>query len=74
MSVEEIKADTASAPTLFNLDLEKDFILYTVGGESRISIGLAQTDDKNEEQPIAFFSEGHKEYEESITMWKRRPL
>ena len=36
-SFEEIKAAIASAPTLLNLNFEKDFILYTLGGESSIS-------------------------------------
>ena len=63
-SFEEIKAAIALAPTLINPNFEKDFILYILGGESSISAILTQTNDENEEQPIAFFSEGLKEYEE----------
>ena len=61
---EEIKAAIASTPTLINPNFDKDFILYTLGGESSISTILTQTNDKNEEQPISFFSEGLKEYED----------
>ncbi len=34
---EEIKTAIASTPTLMNPNFEKDFILYTLGGESSIS-------------------------------------
>lgn len=55
-SFEEIKEAIASAPTLINLNFEKDFIVYTLSGESSIFSILTQANDKNEEQPIAFFS------------------
>ena len=66
-SFEEIKAAIASAPTLMNPNFEKDFILYTLGGESSISTVLTQTNDKDKEQPIAFFSERLKEYEDKYS-------
>lgn len=46
---EEIKEAIASTPTLINPNFERDFILYTLGGESSISIVLTQLNDKNEE-------------------------
>ena len=64
-SFEEIKAAIALVPTLINPNFEKDFILYTLGGESSIYAILTQKNDKNEEKPIAFFSEGLKEYEDN---------
>lgn len=60
---EEIKQAISQDPTPVNLDYEKDFILYTFGGEPSISIVLTQLNDKNLEHPIAFFSEGLKDYE-----------
>ena len=39
-SFEEIRAAITSAPTLMNPNFEKDFILYTLGGESSISAVL----------------------------------
>lgn len=48
-SFEEIKAAIASTPTLMNPNFEKDFILYTLCGESSIFAILTQTNDKNEE-------------------------
>ena len=73
-SFEEIKASIASAPTLINPNFEKDFILYTLGGESSISVVLTQTNDKDEEQPIAFFSEGLKEYEDKYSYVEKQAL
>ena len=64
VSFEEIKEAIASTPTVINPNFEKDFILYTLGGQSSISIVLTQLNDKNEEQPITFFIEGRKEYED----------
>ncbi|MDF3681146.1 RNase H-like domain-containing protein, partial [Enterobacter hormaechei] len=51
-----------------------DFILYTLGGESSISAVLTQTNDKKEEQPIAFFSEGLKEYEDKYSFVEKQTL
>ena len=48
-SFEEIKVAIASTPTLINPKFEKDFILYTLAGESSISAVLTQTNDKNGE-------------------------
>ena len=59
----EVKASKASTPTLINPNFDKDFILYTLGGESSISTILTQLNDTNEEKNIAFFSEGLKNYE-----------
>lgn len=73
-SFEEIKAAIASAPTLFNPNFEKDFILYTLGGASSISDVLTQANKKNEEQPIAFFSEGLKEYEDKYSFVEKQAL
>ena len=42
---EEIKASIASSPTLINPNFEKDFILYTLGGESSIYVVLTQKND-----------------------------
>ena len=55
VSFEEIKVAIASAPTLINPNFDKDFILYTLGGELSIFSILTQLNEKNEEQPIAFF-------------------
>ena len=41
-SFEEIKVAIASAPMLINMNIDKDFILYTLGGESSISTILTQ--------------------------------
>ena len=73
-SFEVIKVAIASTPTLINPNFEKDFILYTLGGESSISAILTQTNDKNEEQPIAFFSEGLKEYEDKYSYVEKQAL
>lgn len=73
-SFEEIKEAIASAPTLINLNFDKDFILYTLGGESSIYIVLTQLNDKNEEYPIAFFSEGLKEYEDKHINVEKKAL
>ena len=51
---EDIKEAIASTPTLINPNFGRDFIFYTVGGESSISIVLTQLNDKKEEHPIAF--------------------
>ncbi len=60
-SFEEFKKTIALVPTLINPNFEEDFILYTLGGESSISTVLSQSNDENEEKPIAFFSEGLRE-------------
>lgn len=73
-SFEEIKAAIASAPTLMNPNFEKDFILYTLGGESIIFVVLTQTNGKDEEQPIAFFTEGLKEYEDKYNFVENQVL
>lgn len=73
-SFEEIKIAIDSAPTLINPNFEKDFILYTLGGESSISAILTQTNDKDEEQSIAFFSEGLKEYEDKYSYVEKQAL
>ena len=57
-----------------NPNFEKDFILYTLGGESSISTLLTQENDKNKEQPISFFSEGLKEYEEKYSFVEKQAL
>ena len=62
-SFEKIKEAIASAPTLINPSFDKDFILYTLGGESNISAVLTQLNSEGTEQPIAFFSEVLKDYE-----------
>ena len=53
---------------------DKDFILYTLGGESSIYVVLTQTNDKDEEHPIAFFSEGIKEYEDKYNYVEKQAL
>lgn len=73
-SFEEVKEAIASAPTLINLNFEKDFILYTLDGESRIYAILTQANDKNEEQPIAFFSEGLREYKDKYSYVEKKAL
>ena len=57
-----------------NPNFEKDFILYTLGGESSISAVLTQTNDQNEEQSIAFFSEGLKEFEDKYSFVEKQAL
>lgn len=52
-SFEEIKVAIASAPTLINPNFDKGFILYTLGGDSRILVVLTQLNHVDEEQPIA---------------------
>ena len=74
VSFEEIKIAIALAHTLINPNFGKDFILYTIGGESSISSLLTQTNDKNEEKPIAFFSEGLKEYEDKYSYAEKQAL
>ena len=39
-SFEEIKKSIALAPTLFNPKFDRDFVLYSLGGESSISVVL----------------------------------
>ena len=73
-SFEEIKVAIASALTIINPNFEKDFILYTLGGESSISVVLTQTNDKNEEHPLTFFSEGLKEYEDKYSYVEKQAL
>ena len=58
---EEIKEVIASTPTLVNPNFDKDFILYTLSGDSSISGVLTQLNGENTEQPLTFFSEGFKE-------------
>ena len=67
-SFEEIKVAIASAPTLINPNFEKDFILYTLGGESSISVVLTQWNDKNEEQPKPSLVKGLKSMKTNTTM------
>ena len=38
----EIKETISSAPTLINPNFDKDFILYTLGGESSISANIVE--------------------------------
>lgn len=73
-SFEEIKAAIASTPTLINPNFDKDFIIYTLGGESSISTVLNQSNDQNEEHPISFFSEGLKEYEDTYSYVEKKSL
>ena len=73
-SFEEIKIAIASTPTLINPNFERDFILYTLGGESSIATVLTQMNDKNEEKPITFFSEGFKEYEDKYSFVEKKAL
>lgn len=60
---EEIKKSIASTPTLANPNFDKDFILYTLGGDSSTSVVLIQLNDEKVEQPIGFFKKGLGEYE-----------
>lgn len=68
---EEIKAAIASTPALINPNFDKVFILYTLGGESSISAVLTQLNDVDEEQPITFFSEGIKDYEDKYSYMEK---
>lgn len=45
-SFKKIKEAIASTPTLINPSFDKDFILYTLGGESSISAVLTQLNSK----------------------------
>ncbi|KAH9305561.1 hypothetical protein KI387_009965, partial [Taxus chinensis] len=62
-SFEAIKEAISQAPTLVNLDLSKEFILYAFGGSDTISAILVQQNKKGIDQPIVFFSEGLEDYE-----------
>ena len=53
---EEIKKSIALANTLINSNFERDFILYTLGGELSIYVILTQLNHKIEEKTISFFS------------------
>ena len=66
-SFKKIKEAIASAPTLINPSFDKDFILYTLGGESSIFSILTQLNSEEIEQPIAFFSEGLRDYEDNYS-------
>jgi len=46
-----------------NPNYEKDFVLYTHGGESSIVAILMQQNNQGMEQPLAFFSQTLKYYE-----------
>lgn len=63
VSFEEIKRSIASSPTLFDYNFDRDFILYSLRGESSISVVLTQLNDENLEHPITLFSDGLKDYE-----------
>ena len=71
---EDIKAAMTSNPTLITPNFEKYFILDTLGGEPSISTILTQENDKNEEQPIAFFSKGLKEHEDKYSYVEKKAL
>ena len=64
-SFREIKKEIASPPTLINPNFDKDFILYTLCGESSISTILTKLNGEDIEQPVAFFSEGLKDYQDN---------
>ena len=62
-SFELIKEALAAAPTLVNPNFSKDFVLYAYGDIDSISAMLVQHNDEGLEQPVAFFSQGLKDYE-----------
>ena len=62
-SFELIKEALAAAPTLLNPDFSKDFILYAYGNIDSIAAMLVHQNDEGSEQPLAFFSQGLKDYE-----------
>lgn len=58
-----IKKGIAKAPTLYNLDFKKYFLLYTFTSDTSLIIVLTQKDDQNNEQSIFFMSsslQGHE--------------
>lgn len=61
-SFELIKEALATAPTLLNPYFSKDFILYSYGSIDIISAILVQENEYSLEQPLAFFSQGLKDY------------
>lgn len=49
-----MKQGISKAPVLFNLDFNKDFLLYTFTSDTSLVILLMQKDDVNNEKPISF--------------------
>ncbi|XP_057863758.2 uncharacterized protein LOC131071814 [Cryptomeria japonica] len=60
---EEIKRVIAHAPTLVNLDFNKDFIIYCYASEHTMSGILVQKGEDNGEVPISFMSIPLKKHE-----------
>ncbi|XP_059066647.1 uncharacterized mitochondrial protein AtMg00860-like [Cryptomeria japonica] len=60
---ERIKGSVANAPTLINLDFEKDFIIYCYASEHTMSGILLQMDESGIEAPIPFMSVPLKKHE-----------
>lgn len=73
-SSEAIKQETSQASTLVNPNYDKDFILYTFGGEASISVVLTQLNKETLQHPIAFFSEGLKDYEVKYSYIEKQAL
>ncbi len=73
-SFEEINEAISLAPTLINPNFDKDFILYTLDGDSSILALLTQLNDEEIEQPLAFFSEGLKDYENNYNFVEKQVL
>ncbi|XP_059066471.1 uncharacterized protein LOC131857772 [Cryptomeria japonica] len=71
---EEIKEALASTPTLLNLDFSKEFVLYAYGNIDSIAAMLVQQNSDGMEQPIAFFSQGLKDYELKYTFVEKHVL
>lgn len=73
-SFELIKEARAATPTLLNPYFLKEFILYAYGSIENISAMLVQENEHSLEQPLAFFSQGLKYYEEKYSFVEKHVL
>lgn len=71
---QKIKSAITRAVILRNPDFSKKFILYAYGSNSLVAIILTQKHEKNEEYPIAFFSQTMNNYEEKYTFIEKEVL
>ena len=68
VTFEEIKVAVFSTPTLINPNFEKDFILYTLGGESSISTILTQENDENKDKLLPSLLKGLRNVKKNVFM------
>ncbi|XP_059073533.1 uncharacterized protein LOC131874261 [Cryptomeria japonica] len=69
-SFELIKEALAAAPTLLNPEFSKDFMLYAYGSIDNILAMSVQENEHGLEHPLAFLSQGLKNYEEKYFVEK----